>query len=61
MRITYYDKQEHDFVSIKNVRDIIISLDYETGFLKLDYKVERLYFSQKMPITTVISIGDEND
>ena len=61
MLITYYDKQQLDFISIKNAKDVLVSFDYETGLLELSYKVGRCYFSNEMPITTSIAIGDEND
>ena len=61
MLITYYDKQQEDIVHLQNVKDLVISLDHESGLLELAYKFGRCYFSNKMPITTSIAIGEEND
>ena len=61
MVITYYDRQTEKFVHIKNVKDVCISLDHETGLLEIAYKVGRCYFPVKLPITTKIAIGDVND
>ena len=61
MLISYFDREEEAFAHIKNVKDVCISLDYDTGLLEIAYKVSRCYFSVKLPITTSIGIGDEND
>lgn len=61
MLISYFNRQEEEFVHIKNVKDVCISLDHDTGLLEIAYKVSRCYFSVKLPITTSIGIGDEND
>lgn len=61
MFISYFDKQQDDFILIKNVKDLVLSFGHETGLLELAYKVGRCYFSNKMPITTSIAIGEEND
>lgn len=59
MFISYYDKKEQDIMRIKDVEEIAISLDYETGLLMLTYEINNAYFSIKLPVTTSIVIGDE--
>lgn len=61
MTITYYDKRKEDIVHLKSAKEIVISLDHETGLLEMTYKVERCYFTNYIPITSSIVIGDEND
>lgn len=61
MIISYYDKKEKRIKDIMDVEEIAISLDYETGLLMLRYEINHLYFSIKLPITTPIVIGGEND
>lgn len=59
MCITYYDKKEQDIKHIRNVEDMVISLDHETGLLTITYQVNRVFLSVNMPITSSIAIDNE--
>ena len=61
MCITYYDRKEQDIRHIRNVEDMVISLEHETGLLTITYQVNHIFFSVNMPITSSIAIGEEYD